>query len=67
MRGVIAFTDQGDHRVLEGAEAALWDLIRRGYGVESATRMIAAIDRMDDADRFVRRCLAEWREAGLHG
>jgi hypothetical protein len=69
MRGVIAFNDEGGHRVLEGAEAALWDLLARGYGVEAATRLIAAIDRTDTAgaERLVRRCLAEWREAGLHG
>jgi hypothetical protein len=68
LRGVVVLND-GVHRVLDGAEAALWDLLGRGYSAHAATRLIAAIAHLehDGAQRFVRRCLAEWREAGLHG
>lgn len=66
LRGVIVFCE-GIHRVLGEVEAALWDLLARGYPVGEATRLVAAIGRIDQAraERLVQRSLAEWVEAGL--
>lgn len=65
-RGVIVFKS-GMHRVLGDAAAVLWDLLARGYTVERATGMIAAITRVGAtrAERLVERCFNEWIEAGL--
>ncbi len=66
IRGVLVFV--GDtHRVLEDAEAALWDLLSRGNSLDGATRLLAAIACIEpqEAERLVQQSLAEWAEAGL--
>lgn len=54
-------------RVLRYPEAAVWDLLSRGYPVAkvaSLTEHIASLDSVA-ADALVRSCLEEWADRGF--
>ncbi len=48
-------------------EAAVWDLVSRGYPLAEVARMIAAIASLDPtaADAIIRSAIEGWERAGL--
>jgi hypothetical protein len=66
IRGVLLFAGE-NHRMLEDGEAALWDLLSRGYSLDAATRLLAAVAgiTLPEAERLAEQSVAEWEEAKL--
>lgn len=52
---------------LDYPEAAVWDLINRGYAFDQTRRMIAAIGAMDDesAEQLILNCVDAWTRDGF--
>ena len=67
-RGVI-LVDQNTEsaQTLSYPQAAVWDLINRGYSFDQTVRMLCAIAATEakEAERFLLESLDEWAEAGF--
>ena len=58
---------RGHVHTLEYPEAAVWDLLTRGYRFDDVVRLTGHIGSLPpaDADALVRSALARWCDAGL--
>lgn len=58
---------RGGVRVLQYPEAAVWDLLSRGYPLSRVASLTEHIGSLDSAaaDAFVRSCLEEWADLGF--
>ena len=64
----VTLTDgQGTVRTLRYPEAAVWDLLSRGYAFEKVVSMITHIAAVDasTADSLVRATVDDWAQAGF--
>jgi hypothetical protein len=58
---------KGDRLTLAYPQAAVWDLISRGYTVERTATMVAMIAGLEEtsARKLVRECLDNWVQLGF--
>ena len=58
---------RGQVRALGYPEAAVWDLVSRGYAFDRVVKMIGHIASIEEtaADALVRSAIASWRDAGF--
>lgn len=64
----LTLTDgRGQVCALEYPEAAVWDLLSRGYAFEKVVQMLGHIAAMEpaDASALVRTAIDRWQHAGL--
>lgn len=64
----LTLTDRRGHVcTLEYPEAAVWDLLSRGYAFEKIEQMLGHIASMEPAaaDALIRTAIGRWRDAGL--
>jgi hypothetical protein len=67
-RANLTLTDGRGHvRTLGYPEAAVWDLLCRGYAFEKVVSLTTHIAGLDDAQAklLVRRSIESWRQDGL--
>ncbi|MFQ5603679.1 MAG: hypothetical protein ACE5HS_10465 [bacterium] len=66
-RGLLLVKGSQKHLHIEYPQAAVWDLVSRGYRLPVAVRMLAHIATLDepDAERLLLESLHEWFAMGF--
>jgi hypothetical protein len=64
--GIRILSDRTEGTLLEGLEAAAWDMVARGDSTARTAAKLASIGRLaiEDADQRLRGWLKAWRSAG---